>query len=135
MEWWDLWSLASLVRLARAVQRRSESAKSIGNRIDCATHVDQHAGAALGQDRPKYFYRDKNRVTGAAGCAGALAQYFDRARRKLYRFLAQREPIAEASLSSRRAVMDDWDHYSDCRGDGRIAFLDGRLEQHHVHRG
>ncbi len=70
MEAWDVWSLASLVWLARPVQRGAKSSKSPGDRFDCAPHVDQHARAAPGQDRPKCFYRHQNRVAGAAGLLG-----------------------------------------------------------------
>ena len=71
MEDWDVRSLESLVWLARPVQCWIEPPESSRDPLNCAPHMDQYARAALGQDRPKHFHGDQNRVTGAAGFAGA----------------------------------------------------------------
>ena len=93
-------AVAPLVRPAGPLRRRPQSPEPAGDSLHRASHLDQYARPAVGQDRSEYFHGSENRCARRLGPAGICVLDRDRTERELHRILAQRRMVRDASLSA-----------------------------------
>ncbi len=95
------WSLAILVRCSRPLQRRPQPPEPARHSFHRAAHLDQYSRPAHWQSGSKYFHRGQSRLARRPGADRLLVLHPDRPPNQFHRFLAQRRPLGDASVSRR----------------------------------